>query len=62
LEKSSGWGDTKSGDCRDDGAPEEGELAMLLGWAYLIAGLMTMDALLLALWLMNKDWPKRWKK
>jgi hypothetical protein len=35
---------------------------MFIGWAYLIAGLMTMDSLLLALWVMNMDWPKRWKK
>jgi hypothetical protein len=35
---------------------------MFIGWAYLIAGLMTMDALLLALWLMNMDWPKHGKK
>lgn len=35
---------------------------LFIGWAYLIAGLMTMDALLLALWLMNMKWPKRWKK
>ena len=37
---------------------------MFIGWAYLIAGLMTMDGLLLALWAMDKDWhwPKRWKK
>jgi hypothetical protein len=35
---------------------------MFIGWAYLIAGLMTMDSLLLALWVINMDWPKRWKK
>jgi hypothetical protein len=35
---------------------------VLLGWAYLIAGLITMDGLLLALWLMNKDWPDHWPK
>jgi hypothetical protein len=34
---------------------------VLLGWAYLIAGLVTMDGLLLALWLMDKDWPDHWK-
>jgi hypothetical protein len=35
---------------------------LLIGWGYLIAGLMTADALLLALWVMDMDWPKRWKK
>ncbi|MDQ0676797.1 hypothetical protein QFZ30_000179 [Arthrobacter pascens] len=37
---------------------------MYIGWAYLIAGLITMDTLLVVLWLMDKDWPwpKRWKK
>ncbi len=34
---------------------------MLIGWAYLMAGLITMDTLLVVLWLMDKDWPKRWK-
>ena len=45
-------------------APEEGERIMFIGWAYLIAFLMTADGLLLALWAMDKDWhwPKRWKK
>jgi len=32
------------------------------GWAYLLAGLMTMDAMLLALWLIDMDWPKHWRK
>jgi hypothetical protein len=35
---------------------------LLIGWGYLIAGLMTVDGLLLALWLMDMDWPRRWKK
>ncbi|MET3176135.1 UNVERIFIED_ORG: hypothetical protein ABIB52_004009 [Arthrobacter sp. UYCu721] len=32
------------------------------GWAYLLAGLMTMDALLLALWVIDNDWPNNWRK
>ncbi|MDQ0867709.1 hypothetical protein QFZ70_000182 [Arthrobacter sp. V1I9] len=32
------------------------------GWAYLIAGLMTVDALLLALWAIDEDWPNSWRK
>jgi len=32
------------------------------GWAYLLAGLITMDTLLVVLWLMDKDWPSRWRK
>lgn len=31
-------------------------------WAYLIAGLMTVDALLLALWAIDEDWPSNWRK
>jgi hypothetical protein len=31
----------------------------MIGWAYLIAFLMTTDALLLAMWLMDKDWRKK---
>jgi hypothetical protein len=34
----------------------------LTGWAYLIAFLITTDSLLLAMWLMDKDWPKDWRK
>jgi hypothetical protein len=34
----------------------------MIGWAYLIAFLMTTDALLLVLWLMDKDWPRNWRK
>lgn len=34
----------------------------MIGWAYLIAFLMTTDGLLLAMWLMDKDWPKKWRK
>jgi len=33
----------------------------MTGWAYLLGFLMTTDALLLALWLMDKDWPN-WRK
>lgn len=35
---------------------------MMIGWAYLMAGIMTIDALLLGLLLFNIRWPKRWKK
>ena len=34
---------------------------MMAGWAYLMAGIMTVDSLLLGLLLMNVKWPKRWK-
>ncbi len=37
-------------------------MGWLTGWAYLIAFLMTADALLLAFWLADKDWPKHWRK
>lgn len=37
-------------------------MGWMAGWAYLIAGLMTMDALLLALWAINEDWPRSWRK
>lgn len=50
--QSSGWG-----------LPSQ-EIAMgsISGWAYLIAGLMTMDALLMALWAIENDWPGKWWK
>lgn len=35
---------------------------MMAGWAYLMAGVMTVDSLLLGMILMNVTWPKRWKK
>lgn len=35
---------------------------MMIGWAYLMAAIMTIDALLLGLLLFNAKWPKRWKK
>jgi hypothetical protein len=35
---------------------------MMVGWAYLLAAIMTLDSLLLGLLLMNIRWPKRWKK
>jgi hypothetical protein len=35
---------------------------MMIGWAYLMAGIMTVDGLLLGLLLMNLKWPERWKK
>lgn len=33
-----------------------------IGWAYLLAGLMSMDAMLLALWAIDKDWARIWRK
>ena len=33
----------------------------MAGWAYLMGGIMTVDAFLLGLLLMNVEWPKRWK-
>lgn len=35
---------------------------MMAGWAYFMAGVMTVDGLLLGMLLMNVKWPKRWKK
>ncbi|MDP9980985.1 hypothetical protein J2W14_000361 [Pseudarthrobacter oxydans] len=35
---------------------------MMIGWAYLIAGIMSVDGLLLGLLLLNVKWPKHWKK
>ena len=35
---------------------------MMIGWVYLMAAIMTIDALLLGLLLLNVKWPKRWKK
>ncbi len=35
---------------------------MMAGWAYLIAGIITVDALLLGLLLTHVKWPKRWRK
>ncbi|MDR7085076.1 hypothetical protein J2X01_004396 [Arthrobacter ginsengisoli] len=31
---------------------------MMIGWAYLMAGIMTIDGLLLGLLLLNIKWPK----
>ena len=42
--------------------PVGGEQLMMIGWAYLMAAIMTIDALLLGLLLLNVKWPKRWKK
>lgn len=39
-----------------------GEQRMMIGWAYLIAALMTVDSFLLGLLLLNFKWPKHWKK
>ena len=36
--------------------------AVMAGWAYLLAGIMTVDSLLLGLLLLHVRWPKRWKK
>ena len=35
---------------------------MMIGWAYLIAGIMSVDGLLLGLLLLNVKWPKHWKR
>lgn len=35
---------------------------MMIGWAYLMAAIMTVDSLLLGLLLLNVKWPERWKK
>ena len=35
---------------------------MMIGWAYLIAAIMTVDSLLLGLLLLNLRWPRSWKK
>ena len=66
-ELSSDWG-ARSGDRHGHSGthahfgPAGGGHAMMAGWAYLMAGIMTVDALLLGLLLMNVKWPKRWKK
>jgi hypothetical protein len=33
----------------------------MIGWGFLTAGIITVDALLLGMLLMNVKWPKRWK-
>jgi len=35
---------------------------MMAGWAYLMGAIMTIDALLLGLLLMNVKWPKQLNK
>jgi hypothetical protein len=35
---------------------------MIIAWAYLMAGVMSVDSLLLGLLLLNVKWPKHWKK
>ncbi|MDQ0211014.1 hypothetical protein J2S92_001687 [Arthrobacter bambusae] len=35
---------------------------MIIGWAYFMAGVMTIDGLLLGLLLLNVKWPKHWKR
>lgn len=37
-------------------------MSWFTGWAYLIAGLMTADGLLLALWAIDEGWPGSWWK
>ncbi|ELT43865.1 hypothetical protein G205_15485 [Arthrobacter nitrophenolicus] len=44
------------------GDSQEIAVGWMAGWAYLIAGLMTVDALLLALWAMERDWSRKWWK
>ena len=67
VKLSSDWG-ARSGDRHGHSdthahfGPAGGGHAMMVGWAYLMAGIMTVDALLLGLLLMNVKWPKRWKK
>lgn len=39
-----------------------GEQLMMIGWAYLMAAIMTVDSFLLGLLLLNLKWPERWKK
>jgi hypothetical protein len=39
-----------------------GDQAMMIGWAYLMAFIMTVDSLLLGLLLLNVRWPKSWKR
>lgn len=34
----------------------------MIGWAYLLGAIMTIDALLLGLLLLNLRWPRRWKR
>lgn len=35
---------------------------MMAGWAYLMAGIMTVDSLLLGLLLLNMKRPRFWKR
>lgn len=62
-------GGSTSGDChatidaRQDFVPQVGgEQRMMIGWAYLMAAIMTVDSLLLGLLLLNVKWPKSWKR
>lgn len=34
----------------------------MIGWAYLLGAIMTIDSLLLGLLLLNVRWPQRWKR
>ena len=34
----------------------------MIGWAYLLGAIMTIDALMLGLLLLNVKWPKHWKR
>ncbi|SDP68592.1 hypothetical protein SAMN04487914_12665 [Arthrobacter sp. ok909] len=49
-------------DTRTHFGPRGGDQAMMAGWAYLMAAIMTVDSLLLGLLLLNVKWPRRWKK
>jgi hypothetical protein len=62
-------GGSKSGDqyVHSDAPPHRGPLSggeqlMMIGWAYLMAAIMTVDSFLLGSLLLNVKWPKRWKK
>jgi hypothetical protein len=44
------------------GDSQEIAVSLFVGWSYLMAGLMTMDAMLLALWAMEVDWRKYWHR
>ena len=65
-ELSSDWGDSTSGDRHGhcDAPPHflqlvGGEqLVMMMGWAYLIALIISIDGLLLGLLLLNVKWPR----
>ena len=64
-ELSSDWGDSRSGDRHGHCDPPPhflrsagGEQPVMIGWAYLIALIISIDGLLLGLLLLNVKWPK----